>query len=342
MKPPLRVMIAGIAGASLGTELLKCLLMAERYVVFGCDISPLACGHYGGGFAKTFVVDRTRYIDSVLEACREAEVQFVIPGGEQPLQLLLAAEDRLVGEGLVLVGNNAAVVNAFSDKEKSFEALRRLGIALPQTVGVTRREDLAEMPLPCVIKPATGSGGSSFAFMAGTREDAWQYSTYLMKNGQRPVAQEYIGLEEGEYSFGLVTLSPAGVTYSVATKRNFDSKLSVHSRSPLGTLLSPFTQGLIDDFGPLRAEAERIAVALGSTGPMNIQGRVRKGVFLPFEINPRFSGADYLRALSGCNQPDIFLQYLAYGTVEKPKPLRPGHYLRSLGEVYVRQADLKP
>jgi carbamoyl-phosphate synthase large subunit len=341
MKPPLRVMIAGIAGASLGTELLKCLQLADRYVAFGCDISPLAYGHYCGGFAKTFVIDRHNYIDSVLEACRKAEVKFVIPGGEQPLQLLMAAQERLASEGIVVVGNNAAVVRDHSDKEKSFEILRRLGFRVPQTVGVTRSEDLAELAMPCVIKPATGSGGSSFVYLAATREEAWLLSRHLMTNGHRPLAQEYIGLEEGEYSFGLVSLPSADVTFTATLKRTFDSKLSVHSRSPVGLLSSPWGQGLIEEFGPLRAQVEQMAAALGSTGPLSIQGRVRDGVLLPFEINPRFSGTDHLRAMAGFNRLDIFLQYLAYGTVEPPKPLRPGHYLLSLSEVYVGQSDLK-
>jgi carbamoyl-phosphate synthase large subunit len=162
-----------------------------------------------------------------------------------------------------------------------------------------------------------------------------------MNNGCQPVAQEYIGQEEGGYTCLVLTLAPAGVTYTVIMKRTFDSKLSVHSRSPVGTISSAYAQGLIEEFPQVRDQAERIAAALGSTGPMNIQGRVRNGVFLPFEINPRFSAADYLRALSGCNQVDILLQYLAYGTVEKPKPLRAGYYLRTLNEMYVQPSDLK-
>ncbi|MBF0103086.1 MAG: hypothetical protein HQK77_19480, partial [Desulfobacterales bacterium] len=52
-----KVMIAGIGGASLGTELLKCLEAAGGYTIFGCDISPLAYGHYMSGFERTYVVD---------------------------------------------------------------------------------------------------------------------------------------------------------------------------------------------------------------------------------------------------------------------------------------------
>ena len=38
----LKVMIAGVGGASLGTEILKSLKITNRYDIFGCDISPTA------------------------------------------------------------------------------------------------------------------------------------------------------------------------------------------------------------------------------------------------------------------------------------------------------------
>ncbi len=41
-----RILVAGIGGASLGTEILKCLRDAGTYEVFGCDISEHAYGHY--------------------------------------------------------------------------------------------------------------------------------------------------------------------------------------------------------------------------------------------------------------------------------------------------------
>lgn len=53
----MRVLIAGLAGASLGTEILKCLTVVEGYEVFGCDISPLAYGLYDSHLQKAFVVD---------------------------------------------------------------------------------------------------------------------------------------------------------------------------------------------------------------------------------------------------------------------------------------------
>ena len=55
MSSKLNILIAGIGGASLGTEILKSLLLVkERYRVFGCDISPFAFGHFQNDFESTF------------------------------------------------------------------------------------------------------------------------------------------------------------------------------------------------------------------------------------------------------------------------------------------------
>lgn len=42
----MKVMIAGIGGASLGTELPKCLTMTEEYSDIECDISRFAFGPF--------------------------------------------------------------------------------------------------------------------------------------------------------------------------------------------------------------------------------------------------------------------------------------------------------
>mgnify|MGYP004146518507 CR=1 FL=1 len=61
----MKVMIAGIGGASLGTEIAKSLQMANGYKIYGCDISTEAYGLYQPEFKKTYLVDRDDYISDV-------------------------------------------------------------------------------------------------------------------------------------------------------------------------------------------------------------------------------------------------------------------------------------
>ncbi len=153
--------------------------------------------------------------------------------------------------------------------------------------------------------------------------------------------QEYIPEDEGEFTIGVLSLPDGSIAGSIALQRLFHAKLSVLSRSSAGLISSGYSQGLIADFPNLRSQAERLAVSLGSVGPLNVQARVRNGVLITFEINPRFSASTYLRSLAGFNEVDALLAFVLFG--EKPEFVtsRPGYYLRSLNEIYVPLEQVK-
>jgi carbamoyl-phosphate synthase large subunit len=196
------------------------------------------------------------------------------------------------------------------------------------------------MVFPCVIKPATGSGGSSAVLLCHGKEEALVYSEYLLQNSNSAVAQEYISLDEGEFTVGVLSRPDGRTVGSIALKRLFHSKLSVLSKTHTGLISSGYSQGVVGDFPEVTDTAEKIAEALRSAGPLNIQGRVKDGEFMPFEINPRFSASTYLRAMAGFNEVDIFLQFMADRTPEIPSNIRYGYYLRSLSEVFVSKKDV--
>lgn len=329
------VMIAGIGGASLGTEVLKALQLTGTYEIYGCDISPTAYGLHQAGFAATFLVDRDDYVGKVLRACQEAGARYLIPGGEQPMSILSGAVNELEDANVTLVSNSREVVEGFSDKGETFRRLSAAGIPIPRTLSLESGADVQEIGLPCIIKPATGSGGSVSVFFARTAEEAAVYAEFIRRNGAVPVAQEYINDAEGEFTVGVLSLPDGHIVGSIALRRVLDAKLSVAYRGHGGVISSGYSQGYIDGFEGICAQAETIAAAVGSRGPINVQGRVRNGVLLPFEINPRFSASTYLRAMAGFNEVDLFLRYLISGEHCRGPEIRPGWYLRSLTEQYV-------
>lgn len=337
----IHVMIAGIGGASLGTEICKALRLAGNYRVYGCDVSPTAYGLYEPSFEATFRVDRSAYVQSVIEACRQAGADWLIPGGEQPMTLLGAASAELEHAGISLLANDAAVIAAFSDKQRTFELLAGAGFSIPRTAPIVEEQDVERIGLPCIVKPATGSGGSASVFFAVSAEEAMTYAEFIRRSGSVPIAQEYVGEEEGEFTIGVLSLPDGRVAGSVALRRVLDAKLSVAYRGRGGLVSSGYSQGYIGHFPELCAQAERIAQVIGSRGPINVQGRVRDGVLLPFEINPRFSASTYLRALAGFNEIDMLVRHLSTGEVPERPALKTGWYLRSLTERYVSDEQLK-
>lgn len=338
---PLNVMIAGVGGASLGTEIAKCLALAGMYNIFGCDISPTSFGLYDTLFRESFLVDRENYVRSVIEVCGRSQSKYLIAGGEQPMVLLAQARAELDKNDIKLVANSDEVVGLFSDKAATFERLAAVGVTIPRTCIADGPDAVSSVGLPCIIKPSTNSGGSASVFFAITTDEALVYADFIRRSGGQPVAQEYIGLDEGEFTIGVLSLPDGTVAGSVALKRTFDAKLSIAYRGRGGLVSSGYSQGHIDDYAPLRRQAEHIAQAVCSVGPLNIQGRARDGVFVPFEINPRFSASTYLRALAGFNEVDVMLRFIAEGIRPEPVTVTPGWYLRSLSETYVSSEKLK-
>lgn len=338
---PIHVMIAGIGGASLGTELMKCLAAANGYQLFGCDISPTAYGLYDAAFAKTYVVDRNDYISSVVAACRDAGARWLVPGGEQPMVLLAAARDTLDSHGLRLVSNTPEVVKLCSNKAATFRWLTEVGATVPRTAIAADSGSIRSVGIPCVIKPSTGSGGSAMVFFAASLEEAEIYVAYIQRAGGTPIAQEYVDHAQGEFTIGVLSLPDGRLASSIALRRSLDSKLSVLSSGRGGLISTGYTQGYIADFPDIRRQAELIARRIDSRGPINVQARVRDGVLIPFEINPRFSASVYLRALAGCNEPDLLIKYLVTGVIPDPRPVREGWYLRSLAETFVPVGEMK-
>ena len=333
--PKIKVMIAGIGGASLGTEIAKCLQLAGGYEIFGCDISPTAYGLYDSMLSATFLVNQTDYLRTVVSACKKAGASVLIPGGEAPMALLAAAVTDLAEQKIRLMANCPEVIRLCTDKAKTFEKLAEQQIRIPRTREVREKADISFVGLPCIIKPATGTGGSVMVFFAQDLSEAITYAEYIKRMGGYPIAQEYLAHSEGEFTVGVLSMPDTRIAGSIALKRNLDNKLSVQSNARGGLVSSGYTQGYIGDFPKICQQAEHIARLIGSRGPLNIQGRVDQGLFIPFELNPRFSASTYLRAMAGFNEVDYFIRQTVLGESVALNVSRPGWYLRSFKEQYV-------
>ena len=336
-----KVLIAGIAGASLGTEILKSLLLTDKYIVYGCDVSNLAYGHYQKGFERTFIVNRENYIDDLVYLCSAENIQYIIPGAEEVMVILDKARDALVYNSIIFIGNTSEVINTFSNKEKTFNTLSELGFTIPHTIRIRSDDDLGNMSYPAVVKPSIGSGGSSYVYFVQNKEEAKVYIEYLIKNEKEPILQEYIPENEGEYTVGVLNLPNGDLVGSIALRRVFTNKLSIMTKSKSGLISSGNSQGVIDRFPDVEYIAESISLAINSKGPVNIQGRVKNGLFIPFEINPRFSASTYLRSMAGFNEIDIFMDAIIKGVYSKPSVINHGYYLRSFSEIFISKEALK-
>src|SRR5262249_43373360 len=145
---------------------------AGGYEVLGCDVSALAYGHYDPALARTFLVDRERYLDGVRELCRTHDIRAVIPGGEEPLALLAPAAGAFAAMGGPAASHSPGVGAVCSDKARLAERLAELGFAVPATLRAHEAGTLPTMPFPRVVKPARGGGGSHLVALVSNAEEA--------------------------------------------------------------------------------------------------------------------------------------------------------------------------
>jgi carbamoyl-phosphate synthase large subunit len=341
-----KILLAGIGSGSLGLELVKCLSFDDAISIYGADSDPSAYGISDKRLTKTFVVgkgDEDAYCQELLRICKKESIVYVVPGAETTNRILCVNQDLFRANGLVPFVNCKEVFNICSNKVACNLFLESKGLPSLQTLYVSKKQPLETFDaFPCVVKPASQSGGSNLVFLAEDLNEAKFFAAYLSARGFASCVQEYIDSEE-EFTVGVMS-SPQGlILSSIALKRNLSSKLSRSLSYSNRVISSGWSQGRIEAFPMICDQAEKIALALGSTWALNIQGRVRNNQFIPFEINPRHSGTSFFRALSGVNEILIGLDYFTSNQEQSSKArvtIKPASYSRILTERVVFDSEV--
>lgn len=340
------VLIAGVGGGSFGLEIMKALRMSDiSYCIFGVDMAEHSLGLFMAD--KSYIVppaSSDRYIPAVLDICLKQEIQVLISGSEPDLKALSDNRETFEGKGVFLPFNSRDVVNLCANKKETCAFLQSKGIPVPKTLAVNSEGDLFTVDFfPVIIKPYEGGSGSKNTFIAQDREELVFFCRYLLKYGQKPLIQQYVGSYQDEYTVSILSDREGNVISSIAIKRYILSGLSNRWKVPsvknpdeILAVSSGVSQGEVVNEERLLDQCRQIAHTVESKGPLNIQCRLVNGTVYPFEINPRFSGTTYIRALAGINEPDLMIRkyVLKKSTPERIVP-KNGVVLRGLQEFFI-------
>jgi carbamoyl-phosphate synthase large subunit len=346
-------MVTGVGGGGHGEQILKALRLAStRYRIVGSDMSP-----YSTGLA---LVDQPclmppasdpNYLETLLGVCRAQGVEVLFHGSEPELKVLSANRAAFADAGVFLPVNPAAVIDTCLDKVRTMRALEAAGFPVPAHRRVTSvAEAEAFEPLPAVLKPSIGGGGSANLYLVQEREELAWCADQLLRIYPEFIVQEYVGTPDDEYTVGVLLDMDGNLLDSIAIRRYILSALSNRIKVPnrtrrrdLGDVLaisSGVSQGRIGRFREVTAQCEEIALALGARGAINVQCRLVGGRVQVFEINPRFSGTTSLRAMVGYNEPDVLVRKHLLGEPVAPRfPYREGVIMRSLAETLIGDVD---
>lgn len=353
MNQKLCVMVTGLGGGGHGEQILKALRLARtEYEIVGGDMSP-----YSKGLSEVDhpyllpPADTPKYIESVLAVCRMHRVKALFHGSEPELKAMSRERERIDDAGIFLPINPDRVIKICMDKFKTMKFLSDHGFAFPKTIRVVSREDTERIDfLPAVLKPSIGSGGSANVFLVQTFTELRAFCDYLLSIYSEFIAQEYVGTPETEYTVGVLISMDGELLNSIAVKKailtSLSNRIKISNRSgnrKLGDVLaisSGVSQGEIGTFPEITKPCERLALALGCRGPVNIQCRFVDGKVFVFEINPRFSGTTSLRAMVGYNEPDILIRKHCLGEPVSPHlTYKSGYIVRGLQEAFIERID---
>ncbi len=344
----IRVLITGVGGGAIGEQVFKALRSGKnRYEILATNTTPepmavVQAEHYE---VMPHAHDE-KYISRLGKLIERYEIEFLIPGSEPELVKVSENTKDLKKAGATILMNSKEVIALCIDKNKTFKFLSENHIRVPRTFEVTDITNIKKLDIefPCIVKPSKGSGGSAATFIAQQMEELEFFVKYLDRYQYRPLVQEYIGNAANEYTIGVLN-SPDGARVGIfILNRNILSGLSNRSRVPnytnhkaFGEVLavsSGISQGRHIKSPNIKKQAETIAEIFKSIGPMNIQGRMDGNDFVPFEINPRFSGTSSLRAMAGFNEPEIMINWYLGEKDFCDEKLKYGEFTRGLVEYF--------
>jgi len=353
MTKKITIMVTGVGGGGHGEQILKALRLAPtNYEIVGADTS--ACSKGLKEVDHPYLLPPAsdpEYISFLLKICKKHDVRAVFHGSEPELKVMSEERDKILAAGIFLPINPTNVIDVCMDKYKTMNFLMQNGYAHPQTVRITRLEEIRRLDfLPAVLKPSVGGGGSFNTFLAQTKKELRLFSEYLLAYHNAFMVQEYVGTPDSEYTIGVLFSMDGQLINSIAVRRDILSGLSNRmkvrnltgkvSLGPILAISSGVSQGEIGRFREVTGPCEEIAVRLGCRGPVNMQCRLVNGKVYIFEINPRFSGTTSLRAMVGCNEPDILIRkHVLRENIEPRFAYKEGIIIRGLQETFVENTD---
>jgi carbamoyl-phosphate synthase large subunit len=338
------ILVTGVGGGSVGEQIIFALRLSKyRYKIITVDHNPFSLGLYSAD--KSYLVPSATeksYLNKLLEICKKESVKALIPGSDIELLLISQNRDLFQNENILPLINSKDVINICRNKWKTYLFLKNSGFYVPKSYLWNEDSHMNKIDYPVIVKPYLETGGSRFVFIAQNNEELSFFCRYIKKQGSEPMVQKYVGSGDSEYTVEVLTSFEGELLGSVAIKRRFQDRLSTlyslknyeQNSQPL-YVSTGISQGIIDDFHDIRKVSEKIALKMNSKGPINIQCRESENRVYVFEINPRFSGTESLRALAGFNAPDSLIKKYILGEDIKKLSYKKGIVSRGLNNSFI-------
>ena len=248
-----------------------------RVVAVDCD--PAAVGfHFADAAHCVPRVGAPGYLTRMLEICRAEGVDQLLPALDEELVLCARNRARFEALGTRLLVSRPEALQICTDKLKTYQLFRELGLPTPATVTAADYREGALEGFPLVVKPRSGRGGTGVHVVRNHREAAF-FASYVAD----AVVQEHCPGDE--YTIDVLA-EPEGEVRICSPRRRLAVDSGISSR------------GATEWREELLAPVRRLTRALGLVGPVNIQCFIAEAPRFT-EINARLAGTAILSQAAG-------------------------------------------
>lgn len=221
-------------------------------------------------------------------------------GGQTAIKLTQFLDEN----GVKILGTSAESIDIAEDREKFDKLLESFGISRPKGRGVNTVEEAVaaaeELGYPVLLRPSYVIGGQNMTISRGRGHTEKYMNTILSGGIENPVlVDKYMPgteLEVDVISDGKSVLIP-GIMEHI-------ERAGVHSGDSIA-VYPPYNLG-DGDLKKICDCSEKLAIALGTKGLVNIQYLIYEGELFVIEVNPRASRTvPYISKVTGVPMVDL-------------------------------------
>lgn len=271
----------------------------------------IALQEANGFFISPLIYD-VNYVDSIIEFCKENDIQAVISVFDIDLLVLSKAKSKIESHGIRLLLSDDTVVEICNDKWKTYEFLRQHSIKTPITFksfsDVTNALNDGGVNFPIIIKPRWGMASMGLYIVEDQNELDFFYkksikdvqSSYLKYESELTPTEMIIFQEKlSGQEYGLDVMNDLDGNYICVLPK---SKLQMRAgETDLGQTVSPRR------FEEL---AGKISSSLRHEVIMSVDCFEIDDELYVIEMNCRISGHYPLSHLVGTNLPKQLIEWL--------------------------------
>ncbi len=252
-----------------------------------------------------------RYIDIILDICKEHKIDALISLNDLELPILAENKKRFGVIGVKVIVSDPEVIDICFDKYKTAQWVESIGLNTPKTYVtlMSAKEALAkgEISFPLFMKPRWGSGSIGLETIENMEELEEVYQQLFKKIKRTILATASVGDE-----YIMIQEKLTGQEFGLDVMNDLEGNhVAVSVKQKLAMRAGETDKAVTVDSSEVREMGAVIGCNLHHVGNLDVDIMQRaNGDYCVLELNPRFGGGFPFSYEAGVNLPLAIIKWL--------------------------------